>query len=431
MKVHIIGAGPTGMSLAWEILRAGDYEITIYDKKPSAGGSWWEPDVETRNLHAYRIVFDRAFLNTQSLFDEMGIKWDDIFQPVESDLYNFILKSLKLKDYGALTSLAARVLAKPQKYKGISLKDALGEITEGGKSILEHLPLIMDGVTWDVMSAYEFVKSFDYVGLSKQYTQKVSGKVMCDAMQQALEDAGIKFQFEKELGGVEYFKHGYRVEFTDETVLEGGLLFLCLDNSPALKFLGDNWGPDADKKLRASTYGSINVIFDLNEPVKLKDDLEIAATTKLKLQPAVLADGLTISCGIANLTEEILTTPPEELRDQVLAELDIPLPKAIRFGWGSKWDGKRWQFSQSSGVLSLHGQLPFYGECPYVAMCGMMSPRETPYSSIEAAVEVSRSLGHICFGTREPLRPLLVTQVTSLTLLVLIVLILIYRNRNL
>ena len=140
MKVHIIGAGPTGMSLAWEILRAGDYEITIYDKKPSAGGSWWEPDVETRNLHAYRIVFDRAFLNTQSLFDEMGIKWDDIFQPVESDLYNFILKSLKLKDYGALTSLAARVLAKPQKYKGISLKDALGEITEGGKSILEHLP---------------------------------------------------------------------------------------------------------------------------------------------------------------------------------------------------------------------------------------------------------------------------------------------------
>ena len=98
------------MSLAWEILRLGDHEITIYDRKSSAGGSWWEPDEEVRDLHAHRIVFDKAFVNTQSLFEEMGIQWNDIFEPVEKDLYGFIWRSLKLKDYGALTSLVARVL---------------------------------------------------------------------------------------------------------------------------------------------------------------------------------------------------------------------------------------------------------------------------------------------------------------------------------
>jgi hypothetical protein len=102
----------------------------------------------------------------------MGIDWNDIFEPAEKDLYSFILRQLKLKDYGALTSLAARVLTQPKKYRGVSLKDALGELTEGGRTVLEHLPLIMDGVTWETMSAYEFVKSFDYVGLSKQCTQK-------------------------------------------------------------------------------------------------------------------------------------------------------------------------------------------------------------------------------------------------------------------
>ena len=81
MKVHIVGAGPTGMSLAWEILRSGDHEITIYDRKTSAGGSWWEPTEEIRDLHAHRIVFDKAFVNTQSLFNDMGINWDDIFEP--------------------------------------------------------------------------------------------------------------------------------------------------------------------------------------------------------------------------------------------------------------------------------------------------------------------------------------------------------------
>jgi hypothetical protein len=430
MKVHIVGAGPTGMSLAWEILRSGEHDITIYDRKSSAGGSWWEPTEEVRDLHAHRIVFDKAFVNTQSLLGEMGIRWGDIFEPVNKGVYEFVFKSLNLKDYGALTSLSTRVLTQPNKYKGVSLKDALGQLSEGGQKILEHLPLLMDGVTWDVMTAYEFVKSFDHVALSKQYTQKVSGKVMCDAMQNALEDVGVGFEFEKELKEVEYLEDGYTAEFSDTTTISDGMLFLCLDNSPALKFLGDNWGPDALKKVQGSTYGAINILLDFDEPVEIKDEIEILMSTKLKLQPVVLSDGHTISCIICDLTEDILTTPPEELRTLVLGELDVPLPRAMRFGWGADWDGERWQFSQSSGVLSLHGQLPFFGKCPNVAMCGMMSPRNTPYSSIEAAVEVSRSLSHKCFGTREPLNPLLLTQILSITLLVLIVLILIYRNRN-
>jgi hypothetical protein len=430
MKVHIVGAGPSGMSLAWEILRSGDHDITIYDRKSSAGGSWWEPSEDVRDLHAHRIVFDKAFVNTQSLFGEMGIHWGDIFEPVNKGVYEFVFKSLNLKDYGALTSLSTRVLTQPNKYKGVSLKDALGQLSEGGQKILEHLPLLMDGVTWDVMTAYEFVKSFDHVALSKQYTQKVSGKVMCDAMQRALEDVGVGFEFEKELKEVEYLEDGYTAEFSDTTTISDGMLFLCLDNSPALKFLGDNWGPDALKKVQGSTYGAINILLDFDEPVEIKDEIEILMSTKLKLQPVVLSDGHTISCIICDLTEDILTTPPEELRTLVLGELDVPLPRAMRFGWGADWDGERWQFSQSSGVLSLHGQLPFFGKCPNVAMCGMMSPRNTPYSSIEAAVEVSRSLSHKCFGTREPLNPLLLTQILSITLLVLIVLILIYRNRN-
>jgi len=432
MKVHIVGAGPTGMSLAWEILRSGDHEITIYDRKTSAGGSWWEPTEEIRDLHAHRIVFDKAFVNTQSLFNDMGINWDDIFEPSHQRrrAYGYVLRSLSLKDYGTLTSLAARVLTKPKKYRGISLKDALGPLSDGGRKIVEHLPLIMDGVTWDVMSAWEFVKSFDHVALSKQYTQKVSGKVMCDAMQQALEDVGVEFEFEKELVNVDYMEDGYTADFADRTKIGDGMLFLCLDNSPAFKLLGDNWGPDAEKKVRDSTYGAINILFDFDQPVELKNDLEIVTNTKLKLQPVVLSDDKTISCVICNLTEDILTMPPEELRTLVLGELDVPLPREIRFGWGSEWDGKRWQFSQSSGVLSLYGQLPFFGECPNVAMCGMMSPRNTPYSSIEASVEVSRALSHKCFGTREPMNTLLLTQVVSVTILVLIVLILIYRNRN-
>jgi hypothetical protein len=433
MKIHIVGSGPTGMSLAWEILRSGEHDVTIYDRKVSAGGSWWEPEVETRDLHAHRIVFDRAFVNTQSLFSEMNIRWDDIFEYVEKrNIFEFAFKSLGVKDYGTLISLFSRVLAQPKKYKTISVKDATGILSESGQKYIEHLPLIMDGVTWDVMTAYEFVKNLDHTILSQMYTQRVSGKVMCDAMEEALINAGANFIFGTELMNVEYGEDDFVATFSDERIVDDGMLFLCLDNSPAIKLLGDNWGPDALKKVQGSTYGAINVLIDYEEAPEIKTDLEIATQTKWNLQPKVLSDGKTISCVICDLTKEILTSSPEIIKAEVIKQLDLPEPIGMRIGWGAEWEVEKetWTFSQSSGVLSLHGQLPFFGKCRKVAMCGMMSPRETPYSSIEAGIEVSRALSHECFGTREPLKPLLLTQVLLLIVVLLIVLVLVYRNRH-
>ena len=433
MKIHIVGSGPTGMSLAWEILRSGEHDVTIYDRKVSAGGSWWEPEVETRDLHAHRIVFDRAFVNTQSLFSEMNIRWDDIFKAKENGEHiNFVLRSLGLKDYGTLISLFARVLAQPKKYKTISVKDATGNLSESGQKYIEHLPLIMDGVTWDVMTAYEFVKNLDHTILSQMYTQRVSGKVMCDAMEEALINAGANFIFGTELMNVEYGEDDFVATFSDERIVDDGMLFLCLDNSPAIKLLGDNWGPDALKKVQGSTYGAINVLIDYEEAPEIKTDLEIATQTKWNLQPKVLSDGKTISCVICDLSKEILSSSPEIIKAEVIKQLDLPEPVDMRIGWGAEWEVEKemWTFSQSSGVLSLHGQLPFFGKCRKVAMCGMMSPRETPYSSIEAGIEVSRALSHECFGTREPLKPLLLTQVLLLIVVLLIVLVLVYRNRH-
>ena len=429
MRVHVIGAGPTGMSVAWEILRSTDHEVTIYDRKESAGGSWWEPSGGKRDLHAHRIVFDNAFVNTNSLFEEMGIEWDDMFQLVNTDVYKTVFKNLKPVDYLTLASLAVRVLAQPAKYKRISLKDALGELSESGEKLLKALPLIMDGVVWQTMSAFEFVKSFDHVGLSKQYVQKVSGKIMSDKMQKALVDKGATFMFGRDLEKIHYKKDGYEATFTNKTIIKDDILVLCIDNSKALQLVGENWGKDALKKIGPSTYGCINILLDYDEPIRLpKTDLEYAMETEFNLQPVVLSDEKTVSCVICNLNEKVLSTNPETLKSEVIKQLCVPKPASIRIGWGSYWKDGKWSFEQSSGVLSLYGQVPFYGESSKVALCGMMSERKTPYSSIEAAIEVGRSFCHETFETRRPLQPVLITHV--LFILIVLFLIIIYTRKE-
>jgi len=419
-RVHIIGCGPTGMSLAWE-LRKVNIPVTIYERKSSAGGSWWEPDLTRRDLHAHRILFDRGWVNARSILREMNIEWDELFEKHVDGVFPYMLKKFQFKDYLALLTLpfVAR--------KDRTLKDVLdGRMSREGAAVMEHLPLIIDGVTWDVMSSHEMLESFNHVGLSRQWTQKVSGKVMGDKMYDALKKNGVEFKFNTELKELLFLddEDNYIATFSDDRKIKDDLLVLCVDHSPAIRLVGDNWGPGAQKMLNDTTYGCLNLLLDYPTGApELKDDLEIAAETPWKLQPRVLSDGKTLSCVICNLTDDILRTDPDALKQGVVEQLRVRPPDTIRIGWGSTWDGERWQFHQSSGTLSLTGQLPFFGRCSRVALCGMMSERRTPYASFEAAVEVGRQFSHERFGTPTPLEALKLSHILILLIIVFIILL--------
>ena len=143
---HIIGSGPTGMTIAWELLKRDDVSVTIYDKKPSAGGSWWEPSPYYRNLHSYRQVFKNCFINTNKLFKEMNIDWDLIFKKEDKSLYPYFIKTFSRLDYFSLIVLTVNVLSDPEKYKKISLKDSIGPLSKEGRIAISTLPINMDGI---------------------------------------------------------------------------------------------------------------------------------------------------------------------------------------------------------------------------------------------------------------------------------------------
>lgn len=427
MRIHIVGAGPTGLTIAWELAKLKQHEIRVYDKKPGPGGSWWEPDGERRDVHAARAVFPRTFVNTQSLFKEMGLKWSDIFGPGPNASGSLGLK-FSAMDYAALVYLSVRVLMSPSTYRHVSLKDALGnELSEQGRITAQNLTYQLDGVPWDVMTAYEFMGTLDWTLLGSIETQKIPGSQMGRMMQGALEAQGVQFFFNSELDKVVYSADGTFHAYFSEDPTEDGILILCPDAVPAKKLIGDNWGPDADAMLTKGAYESVTVMlyYDTELP-PLPSGITISMNTALGMLAHAL-DHKTIAVGLLRPPPEKLD--PDQLIEEVVKQLaavpgmpKLPPLKDSAIGWGSRWVGEKWTHSQSSMVLSTLGPLPFFGTNKRVALCGMMSDRSTPFACIEAAVEVGRRFASQNFGTPKPRSAWTISKILLALIIVWVVL---------
>lgn len=420
-RVNIVGCGPTGMTIAWELSKLEGMNIHIYDKKPGPGGSWWEPD-DKRDLHAPRALFKNAYVNFHSMLTEMGISWDELFGDTSSEKMDLsFVKNFSVLDLWKLTLLSVKVLSHPEHYKKVSLKDALGYVTPGGSKVLSSVPYIMDGVSWDKMSAYEFVMSANWVGLSRNDTQLVSGAVMNRKMENALKDKGVHFHYDKEVLSVIYKKDTHEVVFRDtDDTLSGDLLVLAVDHGPARWLVGENWGPEASSILKKTQYECITLLLEYNHPVDIESEFKYVIDTPWNIIVDTLADGVTVAVTLCD-TEAVGNTPPVELLEEIYKQTKLPRGP-VRICWGSEWDGEQWVHHQTSGLVC---NLPFWGVCPNVALCGMMSPRGTPFASIEAAVEVGRIFTRDTFGVGKVLTPLKVTRLVLIIVGWILLLILI------
>lgn len=396
--IHIVGAGPTGVTMAWDLARMG-HEVHIWEKHDTCGGSWWEPDDSIPNIHATRVLFKQGFINASYLFDEMGLDWKKYFidTNILKENIKLFFENFSMKDYFVFFKNFSKVMIDPEKYKHMTLE----EMYDGeSNDIIKKLPLSIDGVDWTRMTAWEFFQSMNATIMSTTQTQRISGRQMGLDMEDALRNVGVTFHFGQTLKEIHYGKETYQAVFESGRVIGDGYLLLAMDPGAAKKVIKNNWGDDTYEKLSKIEYHCLNII--------MKYDGELPENTRDTIYEKT-RDGH-VSCMFFNPPNE----PPEKIVDNTGIK-----PVYWRVCWGSKWNGVEWEFEQSSGIYSPN-PIPFWGDCVWVAMVGLMSPRNTPYASIESAVEVARQFVHEEFGGLKPRIPLTLTFTTILIVLIII-----------
>ena len=435
MKVHIIGAGPSGISLAWALSHQPYITPILYDRQKVVGGSWVEypaPPGE-RELHAWRLLFKNASPNTRMLFKQMGLRWDDYFTKANDSFVNTLLQNTRFPDVLISLKLYFETCFL-NKHKDRTLKQCTTGCSSTFKDTINRLCYHMDGVGYHVMTCYEFFKAFDYVGLSRVETQRGNGYAMCKDLEKALLDRNIEINYEHELYQADIPRSSFFLkDKTNNTIhiqpniINDEYVILCIDAKPLRSLL-----PESQKaKIPTKTiYGSISITYTFDKDIEQNfNHYDILMKTKYKLIVTVLPDKRSICCVICDM-KRVIEIPPKILErrvwDMMTTVVQLPMYVKSSIHHGSHFDEhtKQWTIKQSSNVIGTKGAI-HRKLARNVYACGMMTERNTPYASIEAACESGFKLAHEVFNCKG-MKPKTALTISSLVVLFLIILLFYY-----
>ena len=106
MDYIIIGGGPTGLSLAYYLVKL-NYKVTLIEKDNLLGGSWNSYWIDNKYFseNSPRVLGGFSYSSNMKFFKDIGMK-DEDFYPIygnfiESNLKisKFISESFTIKDY--------------------------------------------------------------------------------------------------------------------------------------------------------------------------------------------------------------------------------------------------------------------------------------------------------------------------------------------
>ena len=156
----IVGGGPTGLALAWYLSKI-DKKILIIEKEDSLGGCHRVRRVNGLfTEHGPRIYLDN-YLNFETILNEMGKSFDNIFTRYYFSLLTIGGSSIKNFSIKELTTLGLSYLYfmfNPNDSKNITMLEYTNQnnFTSETKDSIDRLCRLTDGAGIERYTLYEF-----------------------------------------------------------------------------------------------------------------------------------------------------------------------------------------------------------------------------------------------------------------------------------
>ncbi len=426
--VHIFGAGPTGLTLAWILSKKGK-KVVIYETYSEPGGTWTTKWLKNDNnntklftQHSPQIL-TTAYVNTIDLWKDMGMDYKDFTIPYKSgwtDMDTTFVDKLNLA-WGYL-----RYLMDEKKYETILVSDYFnGKLSDRGRKSLSEICYLLDGVPPTIMTVDELYGAFDQtffygtMEMSKASNDKEGfAKLWCNK----LVENGVTFILNTTLDRIENtddsgilaytLEDPEPIKITDEVILALDPLNLHKIISKSSDDIQNNWGgwDKLSKHILEGLYVSLSVQFhfDTGTTISVGKSTQMGASTDWQIicvpVPLSVSETPTLSSTILNmnayssvLKKSVVDCTIEEVTDEAwrqIRQANPNLPKKpldITIGSGTTWDEKNgWRFDMSAACRTVLGPLESRGKLENLSIVGPLNRRRFKATTMEAAVESAK-----------------------------------------
>ena len=375
MVLHIVGAGPSGVTIAWYMATQKGEEVHLWEKRDLPGGSWWTPDhTESADRHAARVLFRDSQPNWFTLLQEMDLDYNTYYKPekeVITESIKAMARSLTLRDHLVTAGVLISAGANQEWSKTTTLHTALkGKMSAGGLSFINALATSVDGVAADRMTVWELAESINRTFLSGAWSERVQGRKLGEDLDRRLRAVGVRMHMNTGLLNIDpphlMFEGDHTVQLhqgTDKVVL-------CLDPSAALPYVEKFWAMRVDDVI----YGTRSFLLKYPKRFELPAAQESLMRSNNSFIPSWVPGEGTTTLHVADYNGGWRSM------EHLVETLGIPPPMS----WRECEDTQ----DMSSAVWTAR-PIPTRSKHPQVHMVGMLSPRDTPYASVEAASEVA------------------------------------------
>lgn len=244
-KVIIVGAGPSGLTLAWLLAKAGK-KCMIIERDSQIGGCHSVRRINGQFSEHGPRVYSSTYVTVARMLKDMGTSFEQIFTPYKFSVSSIGGKTTSNMTYWELYQIINAYLWStiwPSYYRNLSMLEFVKGFTPSTIDYLDRLCRLTDGAGLDNYNVYKFLQLINqHFALHKFYQPKKPNDLgLFYIWKQELDKLGVEIRLNALVNRVLLYKNNVTgVQLNDGTIIKGSTVILALPPKPLAQIMNSS-----------------------------------------------------------------------------------------------------------------------------------------------------------------------------------------------
>jgi hypothetical protein len=429
MKAIIIGAGPSGLTLAHYLNKDG-YDVTVIDKAETIGGCHRVTRVDGYfSEHGPRIYVSN-FVNTVKVLKDLDINFYDFFTPYKFNISDIGGSSLKNYSLMEMYHLSKAYIMGVDKSTTVAEFMSKHRFSDKAVDYSDRLCRLTDGAGIDRYTIYQFMQLVNQNTPYGIYQPTIANDLgLFKSWKNKLEQNGVKFLLNTEVQRLHYNNGGINAIEVDNRRISTNIcimaipprnIFTLIKNSKIMQYVGKNISQFDDWSEQTNYITYIPITFHwhnkLHVPpvygfpktewgivfIVMSDYLDMTS----ELSTTLISTAITRLDYISTVTGKTAhQSNSDELKHETLRQIRISFPSLpqpdkiiISPDVYRNEDGK-WDTTTEAFMTTKHGYIPQHTSIPNLYNVGSHNGHSSyAFTSMEGAVQNALVLSRTLSG---------------------------------